>query len=90
MKPQRWIEGPPPGPGRYWVVWRSRDGAARVEAVELSPALIHRNDPTADLLIKTLSGLAYQLAPNLKNLTHHMPLEAPSPPRSVVCREPPR
>lgn len=71
-----WLPGPPPGRGRYWVVWRGWP-ETRVEAVELSPALIYRDSPTAPLQIKTLSGMAYQWLPNRDDITHHMPLVAP-------------
>lgn len=80
----RWVPGPPPGPGRYWVVWAGWPNGIRIEAVEISPALIYRSDPRAPLQIKTLSGCAYQLSLNIADLTHHMPLVAPPPPLAAV------
>lgn len=88
MKPAddpHWIEGPPQERGCYWIVWRSA-GGPRVVAVDLSPAVIRHNDPTAPLLLKTMGGLAYQLAPNIHHITHHMPLVAPPPP-AIVSEE---
>jgi hypothetical protein len=71
----KWIPGPPPGPGIYWVFWRRG-----VVAVEIGPALIHRGDPAASLLIKTLGGAAYLYEPNRDAVTHHMPMMPPGAP----------
>lgn len=75
-----WIPGPPPGPGRYWVVWTDWP-ETRIEAVELSPALIYAGDPRAPLQIKTLRGMAYQYDANRADITHHMALDPPEAPR---------
>jgi hypothetical protein len=75
----QWIPGPPPGRGRYWVHWHLRSGPS-VEAIEVSPALIHYNDPNARLLIKTLWGAAYEFDANRGDITHHMPLASPEGP----------
>lgn len=74
-----WVIGPPPGRGRYWVVWNLRSGK-RVEAVEVGPAVIHRDNPDAKLLIKMLSGMSYEFSPNRDDITHHMPLDPPEVP----------
>jgi len=76
-----WIAGPPPGRGRYWVAWRD-DDEVRVVPIELSPAVIHYSDPNARLLIKTLTGMAYDYDANRNNITHHMPLVGPTAPGS--------
>lgn len=72
----KWIPGPPPGRGRWWVYWNLRTGP-RVECVEVGPALLQRDNPDARLLIKMLGGAAYEFAPNRDDITHHMPLETP-------------
>jgi hypothetical protein len=74
-----WTKGPPPGRGRYWVVWALRSGV-KVEAVELSPALIYYADPNARLLIKTMWGAAYEFEANKADISHHMPLDPPEAP----------
>ncbi len=79
----RWVEGPPPGPGRYWVAWSGWDDGVRVEVVEIGPALIARFDPNAPLLIKTF-GLAFRLDVHRANLTHHMSIEPPALPQVVA------
>lgn len=79
MSARAWIPGPPPGRGRYWVVWRLKTGT-RVEPVEISPALLYYNDPRADLLIKMIKGSAYEFSTNRDDITHHMPLDPPEAP----------
>lgn len=77
----KWIPGPPPGRGRWWVFWHLKSGP-RVEAVEVGPALLLRDNPDARLLIKMLSGAAYVFEPNRDDITHHMPIEPPGLPTS--------
>jgi len=74
-----WTPGPPPGRGRYWVVWALVSGV-KVEAVELSPALLYYDDPNARLLIKTLWGAAYPFEANKESIQWHMPLVSPEAP----------
>lgn len=53
-----WQPGPPPGRGRWWVVWTTLQGERRVEPIEISPAVIRYDDPNARLLFKTMTGVA--------------------------------
>lgn len=78
----QWIAGPPPGRGRYWVVWKMLSGSTRVDVIELSPALIHGDNPDAPLMVKTLTGLAYRFDEYRERFTHHIELDAPSLPRA--------
>lgn len=70
-----WLPGPPPGRGLWWIVWRGT-----VVAVAIDPALIHRGDPDARLLIKTMTGMAYYLDVEAKHVTHHAVFEHPEGP----------
>lgn len=69
----RWIDGPPPDRGHWWIVW---NGA--VHAVSIDGALIN---PDGEPLIKTLGGMAYNFAANRARITKHAPLIYPEPPR---------
>lgn len=44
-----WIAGPPPGQGRWWIVWQADRGPG-ILAVEISPALHHCISSAAALL----------------------------------------
>lgn len=79
MSARAWIPGPPPGRGRYWVVWNLRTGT-HVEPVEIGPAFLLRDNPNARLLIKMLSGNGYEFAANRDDITHHMLLDPPEAP----------
>ena len=67
-----WREGPPPGEGPWWIVWK---GA--VVAVHISPALYGQTDTP---LLKLLGGVAYVYAAHRDAITHHMPLVPPGDP----------
>lgn len=73
-----WIEGAPPGRGRWWIF---RFG--RVEPVEVSPAVINMGNPHAKLLLKTMGGLAYDFDVNRPMISHHSPLATPDPPHET-------
>jgi hypothetical protein len=76
-----WIFGPPPGRGRWWVYFHPLNGGSpRVDIVDVSPALIHADNPTAPLLVKFSHGVAYPFEQNLDRFSHHMPLEVPCAP----------
>lgn len=79
----RWIEGAPTEPGRYWIVWKGRDGAL-VEPVEIGGAVI---SPRGPLLIKTLFGIAYPLDRNASHILHHAPLVEPPLPAAPCAKE---
>lgn len=76
----KWIAGPPSGEGRYWVVWNFGIGTS-VEAVEVSPALAHRDKPGAPLLLKTLTGAAYRFENARHAIKFHAWLSPPEMPR---------
>ena len=69
----KWKPGPPPAtPGRFWICSRGK-----VLPVELGPALLC---PDGDLLIKTMSGVAYLYPSRELDISHHAPMELPAPP----------
>lgn len=76
---RKWISGPPPGRGRFWIVFQLRSGP-RVEAVEIGPAVIYLDNPDAKLLIKLLSGMSYEFNPDRGDISHHMPFDPPDVP----------
>jgi len=78
---EKWIDGPPPVEGAYWIAWNPDGRYATVVAVHISPAVIHMNTPGATLLIKQLGGVAYEYEPIKHNITHHMPMVVPAPPK---------
>ena len=40
-----WRPGPPPGPGRFWVVWNAAKGSTRVQVLEIRPAYPYGFEP---------------------------------------------
>lgn len=70
-----WKPGPPPNRGHFWIVWHGK-----VLAVAIEPALIHRDDTNAGLLVKTLGGLAYRLDQLNVPIAYHAPIEFPEAP----------
>lgn len=73
------LPGPPPGRGSWWISIKG-SWDTLVMAVAVEPALIHRDNPVAPLLIKTLSGCAYDFATMRASIDFHAPLVMPEAP----------
>lgn len=74
-----WHSGPPPGRGAWWIVIACSARRPMVIPVDISPALIHWNNPDAPLLIKTLGGGAHAFV-GFEGITHHAALNPPEAP----------
>jgi hypothetical protein len=80
----KWIEGPPPVPGNYWVLmWLLNPGEWAIRLVEISPAVLN---PDGQLLLKMSSGAAFQYEPNKYAIARHKVVRMPQLPLDLPLR----
>jgi len=56
------------------------EGTRLVDLVGISPAYIHRHDPTAPLQVKWMTGIANRFEEIKSSITHHARVETPEAP----------
>lgn len=78
-----WIPGAPSTRGRYWIYWHTLLDEDRVDAIELSPAVLN---PDGNLLCKLSSGVAYRYSQDgiRSQISHHIPILEPAPPKKTT------